>query len=360
LQGIDMNAFIKSAAVISPQNTFGVTHLPGDIISYAGVYFLKCIEPVYKDYIDPMIARRMSRIVKMSLCSALKCMQDAKVEIPDAIITGTGLGCLEDTDKFLSSIFINEEKLLNPTPFIQSTHNTVASSIALAIKCHNYNSTYTHRGFSFESAIQDAMLQLEENPQAFILAGGFDELTVNSYNIAQRLALWKNHPVSNLNLKEYNSRGNLPGEGTAFFMLSGISETNDLAWLKAVDTFFKPVNHMDILDHFDQILLKNGLKSDDVDLIILGVNGNLKEDNIYYQLIKQRLKNHSVGYFKHLCGEYGTSASFALWLAAMILKNQMVPDYIMLNNKKPEKLNNIIIYNHMHGINHVLYLITQC
>ena len=74
------------------------------------------------------------------------------------LLPDTGLGCLEDTEKFLSSIYTNEEKLLNPTPFIQSTHNTVAGAIALAIKCHGYNATYTHRGFSFESALEDALI----------------------------------------------------------------------------------------------------------------------------------------------------------------------------------------------------------
>jgi 3-oxoacyl-[acyl-carrier-protein] synthase II len=355
-----MDAFIKSATIISPQRTFGVTGLPEEIMAYPEADYLKCIEPPYKDYIDPMIARRMSRIVKMSLCSALKCMQDAKVEIPDAIITGTGLGCLEDTDKFLSSVFNNEEKLLNPTPFIQSTHNTVAASIALAIKCHSYNSTYTHRGFSFESALQDALLQLEINPGALILTGGFDELTANSYNITRRLGLWKNHPVNNLHLKEYNSQGSLPGEGTAFFMLSGIHETNDLARLKLVDTFYKPQDYNDVQDHLDQFLLKAGLKSDDLDLIITGVNGDIKTDSIYSHLMNQGLKDHSFGYFKHMCGEYETSSSFALWLASMILKSQMVPDYIMLNKKKAEQLNNIVIYNQVRGINHVLYLLSRC
>ena len=104
----------------------------------------------------------MSRIVKMGVFAALSCLRNAEVEIPDAIIAGTGLGCLEDTEKFLGSMYTSEEKLLNPTPFIQSTHNTVAGAIALAIKCHGYNATYTHRGFSFESALIDALMQIHD------------------------------------------------------------------------------------------------------------------------------------------------------------------------------------------------------
>jgi 3-oxoacyl-(acyl-carrier-protein) synthase len=307
-----------------------------------------------------MIGRRMSRIVKMGVCSALNCIRNTKVDIPDAIITGTGLGCLEDTEKFLGSVFTNEEKLLNPTPFIHSTHNTVASAIALAIKCHNYNITYTHRGFSFESALQDALMQLAENPETNIMVGGFDELTTNFYNITRRLGLWKEYPVNNLELKDYKGRGTLPGEGMAFFMLSGVGSTNDLARLRSVETFFKPRNYREIEDHLEQFLLDSSLKFNDVDLVLLGINGDTAADSIYYQLMDHGLKSKSGAYFKHLCGEYETASSFALWLAAMILKNQMVPEYILLNTRLPDRLKNIVIYNHVRGVNHVLYLLSRC
>lgn len=64
------------------------------------------------------------------MASALA-MKDANVESVDAIITGTGLGCIEDSEKFLKSILDNKEEFLTPTSFIQSTHNTVGAQIAL-------------------------------------------------------------------------------------------------------------------------------------------------------------------------------------------------------------------------------------
>ncbi len=47
--------------------------------------------------------------------------------MPGAIITGTALGCLEDTVTFLTRMIELNEELLPPTAFIQSTHNTVAA-----------------------------------------------------------------------------------------------------------------------------------------------------------------------------------------------------------------------------------------
>jgi 3-oxoacyl-[acyl-carrier-protein] synthase II len=355
-----MSAFIKGAAILSPQKTFDEQGFPEEITDYANVSFLRCIEPVYRDFIDPMVARRMSRIVKMGMCSALKCMRDAGVEMPDAIIAGTGLGCLEDTEKFLGSIITNHERLLNPTPFIQSTHNTLAGAIALSIKCHNYNATYTHRGFSFECALEDALLQLAENPTYNILTGGFDEITENSYAITKRLGLWKNSLINNLALTQHRTRGSLPGEGVAFFMLSGQKSVNDLAVLKSVRTFYKPQDHSEIEENVEQFLADSGLKKKDIHLVMLGINGDVTTDKIYYQLMEDLFSNLPGVYFKHLCGEYDTSSSFAMWLASLVIKQQQVPACIRLGGEMPGNINNILIYNHLRGVNHSLYLLERC
>ena len=57
---------------------------------------------------------------------------------------------------FLRKMIEFEEKMLSPTAFIQSTHNTVGAQIALLLKCHHYNNTIVHRAFSFENALTEA------------------------------------------------------------------------------------------------------------------------------------------------------------------------------------------------------------
>ncbi len=354
-----MTAYIKEAAVISPQHTFG-TGFPDKPDESGEVNYLKCVEPPYRDFIDPMVARRMSRIVKMGVCSALKCLKNNETDMPDAIIAGTGLGCLEDTDRFLTSIYTNNEKLLNPTPFIQSTHNTVAGAIALAIKCHGYNATYTHRGFSFESALEDALLQLSENPHLNILTGGFDELTENSYAITRRLGLWKNHPVSNSELLKYNDRGSLPGEGAAFFMLSGHKDNHAVAVLRSLKTFYRPKDSEAIQEIVLEFLKNADKDLREIDLVMLGINGDQKTDRVYYDLGKNMFAQTPCATYKFLCGEYDTSASFALWLASLAIKQQKVPGYLIMGKAIPGKINNVLIYNHLRGINHSLYLLEQC
>lgn len=355
-----MKAFIKSTAIISPQKTFGIQGFPQEVMDYREADFLKCIEPPYKDFLDPMVSRRMSRIVKMAVCTALNCLRNAGIEKPDAIIAGTGLGCIEDTERFLDSIFANEEYLLNPTPFIQSTHNTIAGAIALAIKCYGYNATYAHRGFSFESAILDGLMHTAENPDIQVLVGGFDELTANSYQITKRLGLWKTKPVNSLSLITDPGPGTLPGEGLAFFILSGMQSSNSLAQLLAVRTLFKPKNNAQIENEVTEFLRDSGLSPGDLDLAILGINGDSSTDSCYLDLIKNTLSNVPVCIFKHLSGEYDTVSSFALWLASVIIHTQQVPVSVRLGETFPHKINHILIYNHLRGINHSMYLISSC
>lgn len=339
-----MKAYINNIAIVSPQRTFD-QEFPLEVVRYPDAKFLKCIEPAYKDFLDPMVSRRMSRIVKMGVCAALCCLRKAGVEMPDAIIAGTGLGCLEDTEKFLGSIYTLQEHLLNPTPFINSTHNTIAGAIALAIKCHGYNATFSHRGFSFESALFDALMLASENPEASILAGAFDEITTNSYDITKRLGLWES---------------TIPGEGVAFFMLSGKSQANSMAQLNALQTLFNPEKESVVEKEMHKFIKNAGLSKQDIDLIVMGINRDPLTDGYYKHLMGGIFEGKPVAEFKHLSGEYDTASSFALWLAAEAIHNQHIPECIRANEYKPDKLKNILIYNHLRGVNHSFYLLSAC
>src|ERR1700744_3343068 len=194
-----MKIYIRSSSCISPQNTFGNEGFLTDIVEYNGIR-LKAIEPDYKEFIDPKQIRRMSHVIKMGVAAAKDCLNHANLEMPDAIITGTAFGCMEDTVTFLTRIVEQDEELLPPTAFIQSTHNTVAAQIALMLKCHNYNNTFVHKGISFESALFDAQMLLNEGGTDNILVGGTEEIVDTSFKILTRLGLYKRRPISNLEL----------------------------------------------------------------------------------------------------------------------------------------------------------------
>lgn len=140
-----------------------------------------------RDYVKPLEARRMGKIMKSSLLSSLKALREAGIEQPDAIITGTALGCLENSELLLRQMVDEGETMLKPTYFMQSTHNTISSNIAIRLGCHGYNITYTQDQASFDWAIRDAELLLKSGKCKTVLVGCHDESTPLYRQLMQRL-----------------------------------------------------------------------------------------------------------------------------------------------------------------------------
>ncbi len=128
-----------------------------------------------RKYVKPMEARRMGKIMKSSLLSSLEALSQAGIETPDAIITGTTYGCMENSEMLLRQIQEEGEEMLKPTYFMQSTHNTIGSNIAIKTRCHGYNVTYTQGKDSLEWALRDARLLLESGKVKNVLVGCHDE-----------------------------------------------------------------------------------------------------------------------------------------------------------------------------------------
>ena len=300
----------------------------------------------------------MSHIIKMGVAAAKNCLNHAGAAMPGAIITGTALGCLEDTLTFMTRMIELNEELLPPTAFIQSTHNTVAAQIALMLKCHNYNNTFVHKGISFESALIDAIMMLNEKEADNILVGGTEELTHTSYVILERLGLYKRWPVSNLALFKTPSKGTIGGEGATFFLLTGQPSANNMAELNGLQTFYKPGGLEIIEQKITAFLNRHALTINDIDLVVTGKNGDLRNDTIYDQLKTSLFKNTSLANYKHLCGEYPVSSSFALWMAANIIKRLQVPAIVKEREVTAAAPKRILIYNHYLNAYHSLMLLS--
>lgn len=131
----------------------------------------------YSRYLPPMKARRMGKLQKRALVTALKAMEISGIREPDAILNGTAMGCMENTVQMLNGLAAEGEAMNMPTCFMQSTHNTVASMMAIYTKNHGYNNTYSHRTVSFELALQDAFLRLRTGRLRTALVCANDELT---------------------------------------------------------------------------------------------------------------------------------------------------------------------------------------
>jgi len=354
---MSMKVYIRSSACVSAQKTFGNVGFLTDIVEYNSTR-LPVIEPDYKAFIDPKQIRRMSHVIKMGVAAAKECLNNSDVEMPGAIITGTALGCIEDTVTFLTRIIEQEEELLPPTAFIQSTHNTVAAQVALMLKCHAYNNTFVHKGISFESALFDAIMLLNEQEADNILVGGTEEMVDTSFKILTRLGMYRRNPVSNLSLFATPDKGTIGGEGAGFFLLTDKASPDNQAELTELTTFYKPTDNQDIEKRITAFLHRHSLRTDDIDLVITGKNGDVKNDEIYAWLNASLFKNNITANYKHLSGEYPVASAFSLWLAANILKNGAVPDAVLENDIKIGAPKRVLLLNHYQNKYYSLMLVS--
>ena len=301
----------------------------------------------------------MSKIIRMSIVSAHTALADAGIEVPDATITATGMGPQADTEKFLGSMLENKESLLIPTAFIQSTHNTMGAQIALLSGNHNYNLTYSQKSISFENALLDALMLIQEGDAGNVLLGGIDEITKESWRISTKTGKYKALPTHNLKMIGDEKPGALAGEGATFFVLEDEKKDSTYASIVGVKSYFNQPVDFDISKAIIRFLRDNDLSVNKIDLVLLGYNGDSFQDKAYLNLEENLFSKTKVGSFKNICGEYDTAVSFAVWLAARIIKEGIIPK--MIHRKVPaiSEINNVLIYNQSQNIHHSLLLLNK-
>lgn len=203
-----MNLYLHTCSAITAQPTFGGVEGEWAPITADAVL----IEPDHKAYIAPAMLRRMSKVLRMSVTCATDAVRTASIERTDAVIVGTGLGCVRDTLRFMDDMHQSEEGVLSPTAFIQSTHNSMAGQIALSLGIKGYNLTHVQGMVSFEMAVADATGYLADHPDHTVLLGAMDEQTDELRAILGRLTDAMGQPLPIL------------GEGAALFVASSRAE----------------------------------------------------------------------------------------------------------------------------------------
>ncbi len=153
-----------------------------------------------KTYVSVLESRRMGKLMKASLLTSLKALDIAGIERPDAIITATAMGCLENSERLLEQIEAEGETSVKPTYFMQSTHNTLGSNIAIRTKCHGWNVTFTHGKQSLDWALREAKMLLGSGRYKRVLVGVHDESTPLYRTLQDRLGESESPIVYSLSL----------------------------------------------------------------------------------------------------------------------------------------------------------------
>ena len=280
---------------------------------------VKAQNPVFRDYMAANEARRMGGLMKRALVTTLKVLKETGIEHPDAIITGTCLGSLDYTERILDAMLENGEEALSPTHFMQSTHNTVGSALAIYTKTHGYNTTYSHGSISFDLTVQDAWMQMQLGKISTALVGGHDEMTEGYFSKLQQV-------------KYVGVEGMVPcGEMAMSMLLNTDSSVDHLAELAGIRMSFRPSGEQ-LQQQLDSLLAQAGMTLDDVSLVMTGMNGNPANDQLYEPMFDSLLADKPTMDYKRVFGENYAASALGLYAAAHLLKQKDELKAILLLN----------------------------
>lgn len=349
-----MSCFVNGVGTVTTQKPLRRDELLVDPVDHKGER-MACVEPDYTQYFDVRQLRRMSRIIRMGMAAGMDALREASLEVPDGIITGTGYGCLDDTGIFLAKMIENREQALNPTPFIQSTHNTIGSQLALLLQCQGYNQTYTQRALSFENALTDAWMTLADDPTQRLLTGAADEITTLSHDILRRFNLFRRNSESSLNLFKSPASGTLNGEGAVYFLLSGTPRPGSIS-LDGVQSFYKTTTS-ELEQGVAAFLQSHSVSAQEIDVIFSGECGDDDMDATLRPIVAHQFPNATYAVFKHLTGEFPTASAVAMAIACRTIQAARVPEIVIKSDAKrlPRK---VLIINRYLNTSHSLILLS--
>lgn len=325
--------FITAAAQISIQEGLSEAWMQAPIL-YEESY-VRSLDVDFKQWLSPGESRRMGKLLKRALATSLTAMHASGVEHPDAIITGTGLGCIENTEILLTHLCFEGEENCKPTPFMQSTHNTISSLVSIHTHSHGYNATYAHKEASFDCALEDAWMQIQLGRIHSALVGGQDEMTPQYFGLLCKTGYLGNP-------------GQVAGE-TAVSMMLDIEHKDDaLCRLTLVRRCYRPTQ-----ETFAHIADEIGA----VDAIVLP---HLSLTSSPLVALFARPVQPSLLQFKNIFGESYSAYGLGVYAAAQVLHHQQLPDAMLIpGSVRPQRLDRILVINQSGGKDYTFTLLEK-
>ena len=337
--------YIYAASQVSVQQPLSDEWMTQPMVLAEG--YNRAVEPDYRQYIPPLESRRMGKLLKRAVAVGADVIAKSGIAMPDAIVSGTGLGCIDYTELFLVPLCRDGEALLKPTFFMHSTHNTVSSSLAIRLKCNGYNTTYSHKSISFDSALDDAMMQMACGEASTAMVCGFDEVTPTYYRLLSKIG-FLGHP------------GMSSGECAAAFMLGrdGVSDVSPLCRIEGHRILCLPSNR-ELADAVNAMLHKAGKDTGGVEAVLMGYNGS-KELDARYDALRSDVFGRMVPlHYKHLFGECYSAPALGLYAAACCLDHGVVPSLMRRDGGADMAVGSMLVVNFDDGKNCALTLLSR-
>ena len=298
--------------------------------------YVKAIDPDFKQFISAGDARRLGKLLKRALATSLSVLQEGGIPNPDAIVTGTGFGSVENTELFLDAMVREGEQMLKPTQFMQSTHNTASSLIGIHTHSHGYNSTYTQKGLSFDSALYDAWLQFRLGKINSALVGSHDEMTPVFAGFMRKAGHVKD--------------GEICSEAAVSVLLSNQADAPALCTLEGLMLLNEP-EPAELADAIRSVTGGNAPSA-----VMTGMSGNSENDS-WYGFLKEQLPGVPLLRYKHLFGVNFSSSAIGFYASACCLKKGFVPACLAMDGAPVNTDRGILIVNVVEGRHYSISLL---
>lgn len=330
---------IKSIKVLSAKQISIQKPLSEEWMESPGLYqesFVKAIDPDFKQFISAGDARRLGKLLKRALATSLSALQEGGITNPDAIITGTGFGSVENTELFLDAMVREGEQMLKPTQFMQSTHNTASSLIGIHTHSHGYNSTYTQKGLSFDSALYDAWLQFRLGKIGSALVGSHDEMT----------------PVFAGFMRKANhvKQCEICSEAAVSVLLSNQTDAPALCTLEGLILLNEP-EPAELADAVRSVTGGNVPSA-----VMTGMSGN-EENDSWYGFLEGLIPGVPLLRYKHLFGVNFSSSAIGFYAAACCIKKGLIPACLTTVGASVRSDSGILIVNVVEGRHYSISLL---
>ncbi len=324
--GGESSVYLTAATQISIQEGLSEAWIETPII-YDEPY-VRSLDINFKQWISPAESRRMGKLLKRALASSLSAMQKSGMEHPDAVITGTGLGCIENTEILLTHLCEEGEENCKPTPFMQSTHNTISSLVSINTHSHAYNATYAHKEASFDCALEDAWRQMLLGRIRSALIGGQDEMTPMYFGLLCKTGYLGNP-------------GQVAGEAAVSVMLC--TEPTPEALCKM--TYFKRC-YRPTAETLGTVAAEVG----QVDAVMTSVSGTGAVTESHLREAARLFPSTPLLQFKSIFGESYSAYGLGIYATAHVLHRQHLPEAMLIPSYgRPSSLRRILVLNQISG-----------
>ena len=142
-------------------------------------------------------------------------------------------------------------------------------------------------------------------------------------------------------------------------MISSERTKKSLAQVNKLEIVSQNLKAEELSGQTQNFLESKGLHLEDVDIMVSGRYGDSRYEGLYKK-VEQLFYPEQVVAYKHLVGEYETASAFGMWLAAKILKDNVIPDAARINGKEassapetrrpnPRPIKHILLFNQNKG-----------